>query len=110
MRTKALFQVVALLAVVALAVPVFAKPISKSITISRDARIGKTDLSAGEYRLLIDGSKVTVQKGNKVVAESEGRWDERKEKASANSVLIGSDGAVQEVRFEGDRRVLVLSN
>ncbi len=58
----------------------------------------------------IDGSKVTVQKGNKVVAESEGRWEERKEKANANSTLIGSDGAVQEVRFEGDRRVLVLSN
>ncbi|HYL09906.1 MAG TPA: hypothetical protein VEU31_04140 [Candidatus Acidoferrales bacterium] len=110
MRSKTLFQIVALLAVVALAVPMFAKPISKSLTITRDAKFGKTDLSAGEYRLLIDGSKVTVQKGNKVVAESEGRWEERKEKADYNSVLIGSDGTVQEVRFAGDRRVLVLSN
>jgi len=110
MRSKSLLQIVALLAVGGLAVPVFAKPISKSITITRAAKIGKTDLSAGEYRLLIDGNKVTVQKGNKVVAESEGRWEERQEKANADSILVGSDGAVREVRFAGNNRVLVLSN
>jgi hypothetical protein len=110
MRSKSLLQIVALLAVAGLAVPVFAKPISKSITITRAAKIGKTDLSAGEYRLLIDGNKVTVQKGNKVVAESEGRWEERQEKANADSILIGSDGTVREVRFAGNNRVLVLSN
>ncbi len=110
MQSKTLWQVVALLAVVALAIPAFAKPISKSITITTDAKIGKTNLTAGEYRLLIDGSKVTVQKGKKVVAESEGRWEERPSKADADSVLIGSDGTVQEVRFAGNRRVLVLTN
>jgi len=110
MRSKSLLQIVALLAVGGLAVPVFAKPISKSITITRAAKIGKTNLSAGEYRLLIDGNKVTVQKGNKAVAESEGRWEERQEKANADSILVGSDGTVQEVRFAGNNRVLVLSN
>ncbi len=110
MRSKSLLRIVALLAVVGLAAPVFAKPISKSITITREARIGKTALSAGEYRLLIVGSKVTVQKGKKVVAESEGRWEERQAKANADSILLGSDGALQEVRFAGTNRVLVLSN
>ena len=110
MRSKSLLQIIALLAVAGLAVPVLAKPISKSITITRAAKIGKTNLSAGEYRLLIDGNKVTVQKGNKVVAESEARWEERQEKANADSILIGSDGTVQEVRFAGNNRVLVLSN
>ncbi len=94
MRSKSLLQIGALLAVAGLAVPVFAKPISKSITITRTAKIGKTELSAGEYRLIIDGNKVTVQKGNKAVAESEGRWEERQEKANVDSILVGSDGTL----------------
>src|SRR5260370_37504206 len=107
MRSKSLLQIVALLAVGGLAVPVLAKPISKSITITRAAKIGKTNLSAGEYRLLIDGNKVTAQKGNKDVAESEGRWEERQEKSNADSVLVASDGTVQEVRFAGTNLALV---
>src|ERR1700736_409588 len=102
-KSNLLLTVVALLVVVGLAVPSFAKPISKTITISQSAKFGKADLQAGEYRLLIDGSKVTVQKGKKVLAEAEGRWEERELKASNSSVLLGSDGTVKEVRFAGDR-------
>lgn len=109
-KSNLLLAVVALLLVVGLAVPAFAKPISKTITISQAAKFGKADLQAGEYRLLIDGSKVTVQKGKNVLAEAEGRWEEREMKASNSSVLLGSDGTVKEVRFAGDRRVLVLAN
>lgn len=109
-RNKLWLPLVALLVVAGLAVPVFAKPISKMITISQSAKFGKADLKAGEYHLLIDGAKVTVQKGKTVVAEAEGRWEERENKASNSSVLLGSDGEVKEVRFAGDRRVLVLAN
>lgn len=109
MYSKPFLRFVALLAIVALAVPVFAKPITKTFTISQNARLGKADLKAGQYRLLIDGNKVTVQKGKEVVAEMACRWEERSAKADYDSVLIGSDGAVKEVRFAGDRRVLVLN-
>ena len=110
MRKKSLLQIVALLAVVGLAVPVFAKPISRSITILRDAKIGKTNLTAGDYRLLIDGNKVTVKKGSKVVAESEGRWEERQDKADRDSVEYGPDGRIKEMRFAGSRGAVVLDN
>lgn len=109
-KSNSLLAVAALLLAVRLAVPTFAKPISKTITISQSAKFGKADLQAGEYRLLIDGAKVTVQKGKNVLAEAEGRWEEREMKASNSSVLLGPDGAVKEVRFAGDRRVLVLAN
>ncbi len=109
MFSKSLVRTIALAAAVALAVPLFAKPITKTISITRSAKFGKAELKAGEYTLLIDGSKVTVKRGNDVLAETEGRWEERDTKTAHNSVLIGPDGAVKEVRFSGNRSVLVLA-
>ena len=89
MKTNSLFRFAALLAVIALAVPAFAKPLSKTINFTQSAKVGKAELQAGEYRLLIDGNKATVQKGKDVVAESEGRWEERETRSNYDSVLIG---------------------
>jgi len=99
----------ALLAAIALAVPAFAKPFTKTINIAQAAKFGKTDLRAGEYRLEIDGNKATVQKGKQVVAESEGRWEDRSTKSAYDSVLIGENGQVKEVRFAGQTRVFIFS-
>ena len=51
MRTNSFVRTLALLAAVALAVPAFAKPFAKTISISHAAKLGKVDLQAGEYRL-----------------------------------------------------------
>jgi hypothetical protein len=109
MKSNSFLRSVALLAVVALAVPVFAKPVNKTINITQAAKIGKADLQAGEYRLLIDGNKATVQKGRSVVAESEGRWEDRETKSNYDAVLLGENGQVKEVRFSGQKRVFVFS-
>src|ERR1051326_2180495 len=77
MKSNRLLGSFVLSAAMALAIPVLAKPVSKTINITQAAKLGKADLLAGEYRLLIDGNKATVQKGRSVVAESEGRWEER---------------------------------
>jgi hypothetical protein len=109
MKSNSLLRSLALLAVTALAVPVFAKPVSKVINITQSAKVGKADLQAGEYRLLIDGTKATVQKGKSVVAESEGRWEDRDTKSNYDAVLLGENGQVKEVRFSGQKRVFVFS-
>ncbi len=109
MRNNSFFRSIALLAAIALAVPVFAKPFSRTINLNQNAKVGKADLQAGEYRLLIDGNKATVQKGGKVVAESEGRWEDRSAKSSYDSLLISENGQVKEVRFSGQSRVFVFS-
>ena len=109
MKSNSLLRSVALLAVTALAVPVFAKPVSKTISITQSAKVGKADLQAGEYRLLIDGNKATVQKGKSVVAESEGRWEERDTKSNYDAVLLGESGQVKEVRFSGQKRVFIFN-
>jgi autotransporter translocation and assembly factor TamB len=109
MKSNSFLRTTALLAVTALAIPVFAKPVSKTINITQTARVGKADLQAGEYRLMIDGNKATVQKGKSVIAESEGRWEERETKSNYDAVLIGDNGQVKEVRFSGQKRVFVFS-
>lgn len=90
-------------------VPAFSKPVTKTINISQNAKMGKADLQAGEYRLLIDGNKATVAKNGSTVAESEGRWEEREAKSNYDAVLLGENGQVKEVRFSGQKRVFVFS-
>jgi hypothetical protein len=109
MKTKLFFRSIALLAAIALTVPAFAKPFAKTINIAQNARVGKSELKAGEYRLQIEGTKATVQKGKEIVAESEGRWEDRSAKASYDSLLVGENGQVKEVRFAGQTRVFVFS-
>src|SRR3981189_1138973 len=109
MKSNSFLRSVALLAVTALGVPVFAKPVSKTINITQSAKVGRADLQAGEYRLLIDGTKATVQKGRSVVAESEGRWEDRDTKSNYDAVLLSETGQVKEVRFSGQAGVDVFS-
>jgi hypothetical protein len=109
MKTNSFFRCIALLAALALTVPAFAKPFAKNINVTQNARVGKSELKAGEYRLQIEGTKATVQKGKQVVAESEGRWEDRSTKASYDSLLISENGQVKEVRFAGQTRVFVFS-
>ncbi len=109
MKTNSFFRGIALLAAIGLAVPAFAKPFAKTINISQTAKLGKSELRAGEYRLQIEGNKATVQKGKAVVAESEGRWEDRSSKSPYDSVLLNENGEVKEVRFAGQARVFVFS-
>lgn len=109
MKNSFFFRCIALLAAITLAVAAFAKPFSKNINLAQNAKLGKAELRAGEYRLLIDGNKATVRKDGKVIAESEGRWEDRSAKSSYDSVLISENGQVKEVRFSGQSRVFVFS-
>ena len=109
MKTNSFFRSIALLAAIALAIPAFAKPFSKTISIAQAAKLGKSELKAGEYRLQIEGTRATVQRGKEVVAESEGRWEDRSTKSSYDSVLLSETGQVKEVRFAGQTRVFVFS-
>ena len=109
MKHNSFLRSFALLTALAITVPAFAKPFSKTINLAQNAKVGKADLKAGEYRLMIDGSKATVQKGKDVVAESDGRWEDRSSKAAYDSVLLSENGQVKEVRFAGQTRVFVFS-
>jgi len=109
MNITSVIRTAALVAAFTAAIPAFSKPVSKTISISQKAKLGKADLTAGEYRLLIDGNKATVVKNKTTVAESEGRWEDREAKSNFDAVLLGDNGQVKEVRFSGQKRVFVFS-
>ncbi len=103
---------VAILAVLALVAPAFAAPdpVAKSISLLVPAKIGRTQLDVGNYKILVDGTKVTVKQGKSVIVETTGEFIERPTKQSNNAVVVGGNGEIQEVRFAGEKRVLVLNN
>jgi hypothetical protein len=107
MKVRAL-HIVALLIVVALAIPALAKPVTKSLSLSKATTIGGTQLDAGDYKLVIDGTSVTIKQGNRVLGQVEGEWEQRDSKHDRSSVLQGANGAVKEIRFAGEKRVLLI--
>jgi len=110
MKIQSLLRSAAFIVALAVAtMPAFSKPLAKTINISQNTKVGKSDVKAGEYRLLIDGNKATLIKNKTTVAESEGRWEDREAKSNFDSVLLGDQGQVKEVRFSGQKRVFVFS-
>jgi plastocyanin domain-containing protein len=108
MKNKTLLANLVLCGALAVAVPVFAKPMSANLPLSHNVKIGQTEVKAGDYRFLIDGNHLTILNGKKQVAEAEGRWEERDSKAQYDSVVSNGDGRVTELRFEGKKSVFVL--
>jgi len=109
MKVNSISRNATLFVVLALAVPVFAKPFTKTISLSQSAKVGRASVEAGEYLLSIDGNKATIQKGKNTIAESEGRWEDRDKKSDYTSILLGENGQVREVRFAGQKRVFVFN-
>jgi hypothetical protein len=103
-----LLRFFALFVIVALAIPALAKPVTKSLSLSGKTRIGGTQLDAGEYKLVIDGTTVTIKQGNRVLGQVEGEWEQRDTRHERSSVLQGANGAVKEIRFRGETRVLLI--
>jgi len=107
MKRQSLLTNLVLAGALAVAVPVFAKPMSTNVPITHDVKVGQTEVKAGDYRFLIDRNHLTIMNGKKVVAEADGRWEERNSKSAYNSV-VSDNGRVTELRFEGKASVFVL--
>lgn len=109
MKSNTLVRSLALVATLALSVPVFAKPVAKNIPITREVKVGKIEVKAGDYRAMIDDNHLTLLNGKKVVAESAGRWEARDAKSPYTALVSDANGRVVELRFEGRSDVFVLS-
>jgi len=89
----------------ALAIPAVADTVSKGITLYNPAKLGGTELKAGNYWLLFDGAKVTLKQGKKVVAEAKAEWVDVTT-ASQGDAIIVDNGAISEIRMGGRKRVI----
>jgi hypothetical protein len=109
MKSKSLLANLVLCGALAVAVPLFAKPMSTTVPLAHDVKVGQTDLKAGDYRFLIDGTHLTVFFGKKNVAEAEGRWEDRDKKSPYTEIVSSGEGKLIELRFEGKKSVFVLT-
>jgi len=98
-------QILAVVLGLALAAPAMADTISKSLTLHNPAKLGGTELKAGDYWMVFDGAKVTLTKGKKVVAEAKGEWVEVKFGIERDSIIV-DNGAISEIRIGGRKRVI----
>jgi hypothetical protein len=99
-----------MLSAVAMAsVPVFAKPVSKSIPVNHKIVVGTSDLKEGEYRFVIDNNHLTIMNGKKTLAEADGKWEDRDAKSEYTGIVSNADGKVTELRFAGQKSVFVLA-
>jgi len=90
-------------------VPVFAKPVSKSIPVNHKVVVGNSSVKEGEYRFVIDGNHLSIMNGNKPIAQSDGRWEDRDSKSEYTEIVSNADGKVLELRFAGQKNVFVLA-
>jgi hypothetical protein len=109
MRAKSLKSLIAILAVMALTLPAFAKEINKVITLPNQTKIAGKTLKGGDYTFKVNDTKLTITMNNKVFAEATGRWEPRDKKVAADGYSLGSDGQIQEVYFSGEKRAFVVT-
>ena len=109
MKNRSLLASLTLCGALAIAVPLMAKPMTTTVPLSHSAKIGQTQLNAGEYQFRIDGNHLSIIKGKKSVAEADGRWEDRETKSEYTSIVTNGDGNLVELRFAGKKSVFVLT-
>ena len=108
MKNRSLLAGFALCSALVIATPIFAKPMSTTVPLSHAARVGQTELKAGEYEFRIDGNHLAIYKGKSKLAEADGRWEDRDNKADYTSI-VSSNGQIIELRFAGKKSVFVVA-
>jgi hypothetical protein len=109
MKSNSFFRNLVLVSLLAVSVPLLAKPLTKSLPIAHNVKVGQSEVKAGDYRASFEGNHLTLMNGKKVVAESDGRWEDRSEKSPYTEIVSNADGRVLELRFEGKLSVFVLA-
>jgi hypothetical protein len=109
--------VLAMLAILALAMPLAARTnegkntkskVSATVELVKDAVIGGRQVKAGTYDVKVNDTKLTLSRDGKVVAESPIEWKDEQSK-SAYSAIVVDGGAIKEVHFNGKTRYARLS-
>jgi hypothetical protein len=93
------------LAVLTLAMPMWARTYKQPWIVSTPATIGSTEVKTGQYQLNADDSKkeLTVVQNNKVVATVSGQWIKLPKKADYSTVLTDGNKVTQ-IEFSGSNQ------
>jgi hypothetical protein len=81
------------------------KDVSTTMDILTTTSLGGKALKAGSYKVIADGSTVTMKRGNKVVAEAPAQWKDEDSKSEYSSIVTNAKG-ITEIHFQGKDRYL----
>lgn len=76
------------------------KTVSVDMDITTATSLGGKPVTPGTYRVVVDGSTVTLKRGKKVIAEAPAEWKDGAGKANYSSVVTDGRGITQ-FHFEG---------
>lgn len=88
----------------ALALPLWAKPLKKTIELYSPARVGNTSLPAGQYEMILNEKEATFEKNNKVVVETPYQWKQTA-KAPTDAMLFDND-KLTGIEFSGKSQAI----
>jgi hypothetical protein len=100
MSRRILYRELAIIVGLTFALPMWAKPLKKSIELYSPARVGNKALLAGQYELIVGDKTATFEKNNKVVAEIPYQLI-RIAKASTDALVFDEKGELTEIDFSG---------
>ncbi|MGA8101224.1 MAG: hypothetical protein WB869_03665 [Candidatus Acidiferrales bacterium] len=96
-------QCLSILAILAIATPIWARAKSVDLNLTDSATIGTTQLQPGDYQLRVEegANQVTVVQHDKVIAEVPCHWVQLQSKPRSTEVNSSSN-RITEVDFAGD--------
>ena len=106
---RRVIQGVAVLAALAMTVPVWARTYKEELTADKDTNVGGTMLKPGSYELAADSTKTQLQiwSNGKMMATVQGQWVKLPAKPQYSTVV--SDGnKVTQVQFSGSDQAFQL--
>jgi hypothetical protein len=100
-------QCLAVLSILTLTVPAWARTYKQDLNVSKNTSIGGTQLKVGDYELTADDTKkeVEVLQNGKVLATLPGQWVKLPQKPQFSTVIIDGDKITQ-VQFSGTDQAL----
>jgi len=81
--------------------------VKTDITIAGSVWLAGKELKAGVYSFAADGTKVTVSRNGKTIAEAPIQWQDGRGKADYSAVVLEGN-QVKEIRFSGQTRAAVV--
>jgi hypothetical protein len=106
---KRLGNCLAILAMLALASPVFAKTFSQTLDLTQPAKLGDTSLQPGHYKVMADlgSDQVQVEQNGKLVATATGKTVDLNNKSAYNAVVFNGRH-IQEIQISGKMQAIEL--
>jgi len=84
-------------------------PIMKSdLKLLNSAKLGSSDLKAGDYSVTADDTHVRFLKGGKVMAEASIQWKDESSKAKYTTVVVDSS-QIKEIHFSGKMKYVEIT-